>query len=124
MKKDEFSTKCSQTDHHRMPGGRQEVRPHMVSAPPTSLCTQCCLPRLLSIPLPSPPCTWLPSPTLGLPLTHLCATGLSLPALSHPCLQEFRTWLREEWGRTLEDIFHEHMQELILMKFIYTSQYE
>lgn len=39
-------------------------------------------------------------------------------------LQEFRTWLREEWGRTLEDIFHEHMQELILMKFIYTSQYE
>ena len=39
-------------------------------------------------------------------------------------LKEFRTWLREEWGRTLEDIFHEHMQELILMKFIYTSQYE
>uniref|UniRef100_A0A8C0BLS4 F-box protein 31 n=1 Tax=Buteo japonicus TaxID=224669 RepID=A0A8C0BLS4_9AVES len=39
-------------------------------------------------------------------------------------LQEFRTWLREEWGRTLEDIFHEHMQELILMKFIYTSQYD
>nr|XP_051696276.1 F-box only protein 31 isoform X4 [Oryctolagus cuniculus] len=38
--------------------------------------------------------------------------------------QEFRTWLREEWGRTLEDIFHEHMQELILMKFIYTSQYD
>lgn len=38
--------------------------------------------------------------------------------------KEFRTWLREEWGRTLEDIFHEHMQELILMKFIYTSQYE
>ncbi|XP_033075137.1 F-box only protein 31 isoform X7 [Trachypithecus francoisi] len=37
---------------------------------------------------------------------------------------EFRTWLREEWGRTLEDIFHEHMQELILMKFIYTSQYD
>ncbi|KAJ3595798.1 hypothetical protein NHX12_002212 [Muraenolepis orangiensis] len=24
VKKDEFSTKCSQTDHHRMPGGRQE----------------------------------------------------------------------------------------------------
>ncbi|XP_023413860.1 F-box only protein 31 isoform X2 [Loxodonta africana] len=61
VKKDEFSTKCNQTDHHRMSGGRQE---------------------------------------------------------------EFRTWLREEWGRTLEDIFHEHMQELILMKFIYTSQYE
>nr|XP_031292487.1 F-box only protein 31 isoform X4 [Camelus dromedarius] len=61
MKKDEFSTKCNQTDHHRMSGGRQE---------------------------------------------------------------EFRTWLREEWGRTLEDIFHEHMQELILMKFIYTSQYD
>ncbi|XP_033997555.1 F-box only protein 31 isoform X3 [Trematomus bernacchii] len=60
-KKDEFSTKCSQTDHHRMPGGRQE---------------------------------------------------------------EFRTWLEEEWGRTLEEIFHEHMQELILMKFIYTSQYD
>lgn len=39
-------------------------------------------------------------------------------------VQEFRTWLEEEWGRTLEDIFHEHMQELILMKFIYTSQYE
>ncbi|KAM4801788.1 F-box only protein 31 isoform X2 [Urocitellus parryii] len=58
VKKDEFSTKCNQTDHHRMSGGRQE---------------------------------------------------------------EFRTWLREEWGRTLEDIFHEHMQELILMKFIYTS---
>lgn len=38
--------------------------------------------------------------------------------------EEFRTWLREEWGRTLEDIFHEHMQELILMKFIYTSQYD
>ncbi|KAL0154799.1 hypothetical protein M9458_049062, partial [Cirrhinus mrigala] len=37
---------------------------------------------------------------------------------------EFRTWLEEEWGRTLEDIFHEHMQELILMKFIYTSQYD
>ncbi|XP_021326366.2 F-box only protein 31 isoform X2 [Danio rerio] len=61
VKKDEFSTKCNQTDHHRMPGGRQE---------------------------------------------------------------EFRTWLEEEWGRTLEDIFHEHMQELILMKFIYTSQYD
>ncbi|XP_036780089.2 F-box only protein 31 isoform X3 [Manis pentadactyla] len=61
VKMDEFSTKCNQTDHHRMPGGRQE---------------------------------------------------------------EFRTWLREEWGRTLEDIFHEHMQELILMKFIYTSQYD
>uniref|UniRef100_A0A671Y8I7 F-box protein 31 n=1 Tax=Sparus aurata TaxID=8175 RepID=A0A671Y8I7_SPAAU len=60
-KKDEFSTKCNQTDHHRMPGGRQE---------------------------------------------------------------EFRTWLEEEWGRTLEEIFHEHMQELILMKFIYTSQYD
>ncbi|XP_067905056.1 F-box only protein 31-A isoform X3 [Heterodontus francisci] len=39
-------------------------------------------------------------------------------------IQEFRTWLAEEWGRTLEDIFHEHMQELILMKFIYTSQYD
>lgn len=39
-------------------------------------------------------------------------------------MQEFRTWLEEEWGRTLEEIFHEHMQELILMKFIYTSQYE
>ncbi|KAF5903905.1 F-box only protein 31-like isoform X2, partial [Clarias magur] len=38
--------------------------------------------------------------------------------------EEFRTWLEEEWGRTLEDIFHEHMQELILMKFIYTSQYD
>lgn len=25
MKKDEFSTKCNQTDYHRMPGGRQEV---------------------------------------------------------------------------------------------------
>lgn len=25
VKKDEFSTKCNQTDHHRMPGGRQEV---------------------------------------------------------------------------------------------------
>ncbi|XP_037539326.1 F-box only protein 31 [Nematolebias whitei] len=61
VKKDEFSTKCNQTDYHRMPGGRQE---------------------------------------------------------------EFRTWLEEEWGRTLEDIFHEHMQELILMKFIYTSQYD
>ncbi|XP_064375850.1 F-box only protein 31 isoform X2 [Dromaius novaehollandiae] len=61
VKKDEFSTKCNQTDHHRMSGGRQE---------------------------------------------------------------EFRTWLREEWGRTLEDIFHEHTQELILMKFIYTSQYD
>ncbi|KAM7396516.1 hypothetical protein PAMP_019551 [Pampus punctatissimus] len=61
VKKDEFSTKCNQTDHHRMPGGRQE---------------------------------------------------------------EFRTWLEEEWGRTLEQIFHEHMQELILMKFIYTSQYD
>ncbi|XP_072290711.1 F-box only protein 31 isoform X1 [Eucyclogobius newberryi] len=61
VKNDEFSTKCNQTDHHRMPGGRQE---------------------------------------------------------------EFRTWLEEEWGRTLEEIFHEHMQELILMKFIYTSQYD
>ncbi|KAG7456314.1 hypothetical protein MATL_G00250800 [Megalops atlanticus] len=61
VKRDEFSTKCNQTDYHRMPGGRQE---------------------------------------------------------------EFRTWLEEEWGRTLEDIFHEHMQELILMKFIYTSQYD
>lgn len=25
VKKDEFSTKCNQTDHHRMAGGRQEV---------------------------------------------------------------------------------------------------
>ncbi|KAG8437437.1 hypothetical protein GDO86_008223 [Hymenochirus boettgeri] len=61
MKRDEFSTKCLQTDYHRMPGGRQE---------------------------------------------------------------EFRTWLREDLGRTLEDIFHEHMQELILMKFIYICQYD
>ncbi|XP_067359122.1 F-box only protein 31 isoform X2 [Channa argus] len=61
VKKDEFSTKCNETEYHRMPGGRQE---------------------------------------------------------------EFRTWLEEEWGRTLEEIFHEHMQELILMKFIYTSQYD
>ncbi|XP_061863281.1 F-box only protein 31 isoform X3 [Colius striatus] len=75
VKKDEFSTKCNQTDHHRMSGGRQEMK---------CLCLSPCV--------------------LG--------------------LQEFRTWLREEWGRTLEDIFHEHMQELILMKFIYTSQYD
>ncbi|KAE8608831.1 hypothetical protein XENTR_v10011619 [Xenopus tropicalis] len=61
VKKDEFSTKCIQTDYHRMSGGRQE---------------------------------------------------------------EFRTWLREDLGRTLEDIFHEHMQELILMKFIYICQYD
>lgn len=27
VKKDEFSTKCNQTDHHRMSGGRQEVSP-------------------------------------------------------------------------------------------------
>uniref|UniRef100_A0A8C6URE3 F-box protein 31 n=1 Tax=Neogobius melanostomus TaxID=47308 RepID=A0A8C6URE3_9GOBI len=58
-KKDEFSTKCNQTDHHRMPGGRQELN---------------------------------------------MAGG--------------------RMGRTLEEIFHEHMQELILMKFIYTSQYD
>lgn len=50
--------------------------------------------------------------------------SLSSPFCLLLVLQEFRTWLREEWGRTLEDIFHEHMQELILMKFIYTSQYE
>ncbi|KAM8947578.1 F-box only protein 31 isoform 2-T2 [Pelodytes ibericus] len=61
VKNDEFSTKCVQTDYHRMSGGRQE---------------------------------------------------------------EFRTWLREDLGRTLEDIFHEHMQELILMKFIYICQYD
>ncbi|XP_075925859.1 F-box only protein 31 isoform X4 [Petromyzon marinus] len=60
-KKDEFSTKCIQTDFHRMSGGRQE---------------------------------------------------------------EFRTWLQDEWGKTLEEIFIEHTQELILMKFIYTSQYD
>ncbi|XP_053557118.1 F-box only protein 31 isoform X2 [Bombina bombina] len=59
VSKDEFATKCTQTDYHRMSGGRQE---------------------------------------------------------------EFRTWLREDLGRTLEDIFHEHMQELILMKFIYICQ--
>lgn len=29
-KKDEFSTKCNQTDHHRMPGGRQEVRQWLI----------------------------------------------------------------------------------------------
>ncbi|EPY83230.1 F-box only protein 31-like protein [Camelus ferus] len=51
-----------------------------------------------------------------------CMYGHRGPHNGH--IQEFRTWLREEWGRTLEDIFHEHMQELILMKFIYTSQYE
>uniref|UniRef100_A0A8C5PYR8 F-box protein 31 n=1 Tax=Leptobrachium leishanense TaxID=445787 RepID=A0A8C5PYR8_9ANUR len=61
VKKDEFCTKCVQTDYHRMSGGRQE---------------------------------------------------------------EFRTWLREDLGRTLEDIFHEHMQELILMKFIYICQFD
>ncbi|XP_072278370.1 F-box only protein 31-B-like [Pyxicephalus adspersus] len=60
-KKDEFCTKCLQTDYHRMSGGRQE---------------------------------------------------------------EFRTWLRDDLGRTLDDIFHEHMQELILMKFIYVCQYD
>lgn len=27
VKRDEFSTKCNQTDHHRMSGGRQEVSP-------------------------------------------------------------------------------------------------
>ncbi|EDL11660.1 F-box only protein 31, isoform CRA_a [Mus musculus] len=51
-----------------------------------------------------------------------CMYGHKGPHNGH--IQEFRTWLREEWGRTLEDIFHEHMQELILMKFIYTSQYD
>nr|XP_058901905.1 F-box only protein 31 isoform X2 [Kogia breviceps] len=51
-----------------------------------------------------------------------CMYGHRGPHNGH--VQEFRTWLREEWGRTLEDIFHEHMQELILMKFIYTSQYD
>ncbi|XP_077309467.1 F-box only protein 31-B-like isoform X1 [Lithobates pipiens] len=61
VKKDEFCTKCLQTDYHRMSGGRQE---------------------------------------------------------------EFRTWLRDDLGRTLDDIFHEHMQELILMKFIYICQYD
>ncbi|KAM9302271.1 F-box only protein 31 [Gastrophryne carolinensis] len=61
VKKDEFCTKCLQTDYHRMTGGRQE---------------------------------------------------------------EFRTWLRDDLGRTLDDIFHEHMQELILMKFIYICQYD
>lgn len=55
-------------------------------------------------------------------LGHISEVTSSSPFLL--VLQEFRTWLREEWGRTLEDIFHEHMQELILMKFIYTSQYE
>ncbi|XP_054583066.1 F-box only protein 31-like [Eptesicus fuscus] len=60
MLKDEFSTKCNQTDHHRMPGGRQE---------------------------------------------------------------EFRVWLREEWGRTLEDISQDPWKEFIPMKFIY-SQYD
>ncbi|XP_063801745.1 F-box only protein 31 isoform X2 [Pseudophryne corroboree] len=60
-KKDQFCTKCLQTDYHRMSGGRQE---------------------------------------------------------------EFRTWLRDDLGRTLDDIFHEHMQELILMKFIYICQYD
>ncbi|KAM4614181.1 F-box only protein 31 isoform 2-T2 [Discoglossus pictus] len=59
LSKNEFAAKCTQTDYHRMSGGRQE---------------------------------------------------------------EFRTWLREDLGRTLEDIFHEHMQELILMKFIYICQ--
>lgn len=93
----------------------------MVSAPPTPLCTQCCLPRLLSTPLPS--LHMAPKPHFGSP-THPSLCHWAEPALSHPCPQEFRTWLREEWGRTLEDIFHEHMQELILMKFIYTSQYE
>ena len=35
VKKDEFSTKCNQTDHHRMPGGRQEVRlPFLSSSAP------------------------------------------------------------------------------------------
>ncbi|XP_068117630.1 F-box only protein 31 isoform X2 [Hyperolius riggenbachi] len=38
--------------------------------------------------------------------------------------EEFRTWLRDDLGRTLDDIFHEHMQELILMKFIYICQYD
>ncbi|XP_075045423.1 F-box only protein 31 isoform X2 [Mixophyes fleayi] len=60
-RKDQFCTKCLQTDYHRMSGGRQE---------------------------------------------------------------EFRTWLRDDLGRTLDDIFHEHMQELILMKFIYICQYD
>lgn len=31
VKKDEFSTKCNQTDHHRMSGGRQEVSPTLLS---------------------------------------------------------------------------------------------
>lgn len=38
--------------------------------------------------------------------------------------EEFWMWLREEWGCMLEDIFYEYMQEFILMKFIYISQYD
>ncbi|XP_036187394.1 F-box only protein 31-like [Myotis myotis] len=37
--------------------------------------------------------------------------------------EEFRAWLREEWGRTPEDISQEDWEELVLMKFIY-SQYD
>ncbi|KAJ6657188.1 hypothetical protein lerEdw1_002777, partial [Lerista edwardsae] len=94
VKKDEFSTKCNQTDHHRMSGGRQEE--HKGGQ---------------------------------LPFAGVFLSSCQAPIAHHRlaslwALQEFRTWLQEEWGRTLEDIFHEHMQELILMKFIYTSQYD
>ncbi|XP_036303188.1 F-box only protein 31-like [Pipistrellus kuhlii] len=58
MLKDEFSTQCNLTDHHMMPGGRQE---------------------------------------------------------------ELQVWLREEWGRTLEDISQESWKQLLLMKFIYSQ---
>ncbi|XP_023616864.1 F-box only protein 31 isoform X2 [Myotis lucifugus] len=94
VKKDEFSTKCNQTEYHRMSGGRQEVSLRSCHQEQTSsACRQ-----------PEGSLPWF--------------------ILTLLVQKEFRTWLREEWGRTLEDIFHEHMQELILMKFIYTSQYD
>lgn len=105
VKKDEFSTKCNQTDHHRMPGGRQEVRGLMFSI---IISVENYYVYLLNI------------------YCHYWyfIVRLLIDVYACMCAQEFRTWLEDEWGRTLEDIFHEHMQELILMKFIYTSQYE
>ncbi|CAJ0941331.1 unnamed protein product [Ranitomeya imitator] len=85
----EFCTKCLQTDYTRMSGGR----PGGGGAASKGAAAFSGAPRPM-VPPPSPPPPCLVTKRLL-------------------CMQEFPgDVVRDDLGRTLDDIFHEHMQEL------------
>lgn len=94
MKKDEFSTKCNQTDHHRMSGGRQEVSPypfcsHGAGVRLNGLTSPVCPQRRAVSPRLIPMCASDPSSRKGIPCTCPRAQAFI------PCCPSERTSLRE-----------------------------